>query len=174
MSSFIANENHEVFFFDEGRFGLMPSVGRCWGLRGKKIKSFVSAGYKNFYAYSSVSPFTGDSFTLFLPWVNTEMMNLYLKELSSAFQKKRVLIIMDQAGWHCSKNLVLPDNISIDLLPPYSPELNPVERLWQWIRRHVCKNRLYPSLSKLEDALASTFKHISAPFLSSLCGCSYL
>jgi len=163
-----------VFFFDEGRFGLMPSVGRCWGLRGRKTTSSVTTGYKNFYAYSSVSPLTGASFTLFLPWVYTEMMNLYLEKFSEAYASTEILLIMDQAGWHCSKDLVSPKNIHMEKLPPYSPELNPVERLWQWLRRHVCRNRLYTSLSELENELAHAFKGFSDSFLSRLCRCSYL
>jgi transposase len=163
-----------VFFFDEGRFGLMPSVGRCWALRGKRITSPVSTGYKNFYAYTSVSPYTGASFTLFLPWVNTDIMNLYLKRFSAAHASTEILLIMDQAGWHCSKDLKVPGNILIEKLPPYSPELNPVERLWQWLRRHVCKNRLYVILSELENELSVAFRNFSNPFLARLCGCSYL
>ena len=57
-----------------------------------------------------------------------------MDELSKSYNDKRILIIMDQAGWHKSKNLILPKNIQIEFLPPYSPELNPVEKLWQWLR----------------------------------------
>jgi transposase len=163
-----------LFFFDEGRFGTMPTVGRCWGLRGTQVYSPVNPGYKNFYIYSSVSPHTGDSFSLFLPWVNTEMMNIYLEHFSVGFPDKHIMLIMDRAGWHCSKNLIIPGNITIELLPPYSPELNPVERLWRWLRMHVCRNCIFDSLDDLTDKLEATYKQLSPQFLSSLCRCSYL
>jgi len=163
-----------VFFFDEGRFGTMPTVGRCWGLKGFRVHSVVKPGYKNFYIYSSISPHTGDSFSLILPWVDTEMMNLYLEQFSSAFSDTDIMLIMDQAGWHGSKDLVVPGNITIELLPAYSPELNPVERLWQWLRRHVCRNRFFDSLDELTDKLFDAFQVLSPTRLASLCRCSYL
>ena len=163
-----------LFFFDEGRFGTMSTVGRCWGLRGIRVYSPVKPGYKNFYIYSSVSPHTGDSFSLILPWVNTEIMNLYLEQFSSAFSDTHIMLIMDRAGWHCSNGLIVPGNITIEHLPAYSPELNPVERLWQWLRLHACRNRNFDSLDELTDKLCAAFQQLSPQLLSSLCRCSYL
>jgi len=94
---------------------------------------------------------TGDSFSLFLPWVNTEMMNLYLAEMSVAFPDKKILLIWDQAGWHKAKSLKVPENIILKSLPPYSPELNPVEKLWQWLmllRSVVQKSFHFPPFAK--------------------------
>ena len=72
-------------------------------------------------------------------------MNLYLKELSRTYQDQGLLLIMDRAGWHTAARLEISRNIRIEYLPPYSPELNPVERLWRWLRRHICRNRLSDS-----------------------------
>ena len=174
MKEFLYMPRRLVFFFDEGRFGLQPTVGRCWALRGERALSRVHPGYENFYLYSGVAPHTGKSFHLILPWVNTEMMSLYLEEFSRAYPLEKILLIMDQAGWHGSKGLIVPENIAIELLPAYSPELNPVERLWQWLRRHVCRNRFFLSLEELTDALCATIRRLSESFLSSLCSCSYL
>jgi hypothetical protein len=99
-----------VFFFDESRFGLHAALGRCWARKGVRVPLPVNPSYQNFYVYSGVSPLTGDSFSLFLPWVNTEMMNLYLAEMSAAFPDKDIMLIWDQAGWHKSKSLKVPDN----------------------------------------------------------------
>ena len=90
-----------------------------------------------------MSPHAEEAFSLFLPWVNTDMMNLYLEELSATYPDCELSIIWDQAGWHGSKGLKLPPNIRCEPLPPYSPQLNPTERLWQWLRRHVTRNRLF-------------------------------
>jgi hypothetical protein len=89
-----------VFFFDESRFGLHPSIGRCWARKGVRVSAPVNPSYQNFYVYSGGSPLTGDAFPLFLPWVNTEMMNLYLAEMSAAFPDKEIMLIWNQAGWH--------------------------------------------------------------------------
>jgi transposase len=163
-----------VFFFDEGRFGLKSETGKRWGKRGKILHSKVSQSYQNFYMYSSVSPFSGQSFSLFLPWVNTETMNRYLAEMSAAYPEHQLLIIWDGAGWHRSKELQLPANIQVHFLPPYSPELNPVERLWWWFRRHVFRNRLFTSNESLMDSLAQKLNTLSANASKTLCACSYL
>jgi len=174
VTEFITDHKSQVFFFDEGRFGLQPQIGRCWSLRGKKTSSIVKPGYKNFYVYSSVSPLNGNSFSLFLPLANTEVMSLYLQELSLAFNNQNLLIIMDQAGWHRAKDLVIPKNIQIEFLPPYSPELNPVERLWQWLRRHVCRNKLFHSEEELMNELQRALTKLHNEKAISLCRANYL
>lgn len=174
VKEFFYVPRRHVFFFDEGRFGLQSTVGRCWALRGERVLSPVNPGYQNFYLYSAVAPHTGKSFHWILPWVNTEIMSFYLRKFSMEYSQEKILLIMDQAGWHDSHNLICPDNISIKLLPPYSPELNPVEHLWQWLRRHVCRNRFFKSLDEMIDALCETIKTLTEPFLSSLCACNYL
>ena len=152
----------------------MPLLGRCWTRKETRPYSVVKPGYKNFYLYSSVSPHTGESFTLFLPWVDTEIMNIYLEELSLAYPDQELMVIMDQAGWHKAKGLRIPSNIKIEFLPPYSPELNPVEKLWQWLRRHICRNRWFESEKKLMDVLSEAFQRLPRQLLTSLCHCSYL
>jgi len=108
----------------------------------------VKLGFKNFYLYSSVNSNDGKHFTLLLPNVNTDCMNVYLKELSRKI-KEDVVLIMDGAGWHKSKNLIVPKNIQIVLLPPYCPELNPVEGLWRYIKNHAINNRVFKTLENL-------------------------
>lgn len=163
-----------VLFFDEGRFGGKPDTGTVWALRGRVIEAPVDPSYENFYVYSAVAPLTGDSFSLFLPWVNTEMMNLYLEHLGAAFPGRPLWLILDGAGWHKAKDLRVPPHIRLIHLPPYSPELNPVERLWRWLRRHVTRNRLFASLDGLQAALADALNALSPASLQTLCACSYI
>jgi len=174
VKDFLSEPDRLVFFFDEGRFGLKPSLGRYWARKGTRPHSAVKPGYTNFYLYSSVSPHTGESFTLLLPWVNTEVMNFYLKALSNEYPNKKLMLIMDGAGWHHSKELMSHENIKIEFLPAYSPELNPVEKLWQWLRRHVCRNRLFCSENELVESLCEGIQKLLKPQLASLCRCSYL
>jgi len=73
-----------VFFFDEGRFGLQPVAGKLWGRKGVRQVATVQTGYANFYMYSAVNPATGENISLFLPWVNTAMMNVFLQAMQEA------------------------------------------------------------------------------------------
>jgi transposase len=174
INDFLASPQRKVFFFDESRFGLKPTLGRCWARKGVRVSAAVNPSYKNFYVYSSVSPSTGEPFHLFLPNVNTEMMNIYIREMAAAYAESEIMLVMDQAGWHKSKKLEVPQNIHFHLLPPYSPELNPVEKLWQWLKRHICRNRLFSSEDELMDALAIELSELEPHRLKNLCHCSYL
>jgi hypothetical protein len=159
-----------VFFFDEARSGTKPALGRRWARRGERPIATVRPGYKNFYVYGAVCPGTGEDLTLTMPAVNTAAMNVFLAQLAG----RECILVMDRAGWHVSKELEVPPGIEIVLLPPYSPELNPVERLWQWVKRHAIRTRLHLPLESVMDAVEGCLRAFSAPFLMSICRCDYL
>ena len=163
-----------MFFFDEGRFGTNTPTGRIWAEKGKTPITYVKPGYENFYTYAGVSPLTGEDFILFLPEVNTEMMNLYLEKFSECYPEEKILLILDCAGWHRSKALKVPKNIELLYLPPYTPELNPVEKLWLWFRRHVCRNRIFETLEELMEELEKFICSLSPELLLRLCRVNYL
>ena len=102
------------------------------------------------------------------------MMNLYLKQMSNAYESDEIVIIMDQAGWHKSKELIVPDNIEIIHLPPYSPELNPIERLWKFLKVHYIHNRVFDSLKQMMEKMVYVFEHLNDEVVASLCSCRYL
>lgn len=102
------------------------------------------------------------------------MMNIYLKEMEKEYPGKRILLIMDQAAWHKSESLEVSPNIQIKFLPPYSPELNPVEKLWWWLRKEVTHNRIFKNLDEMLDELEKEFSKLTPELLSSLCTCSYI
>jgi transposase len=174
VHDFLKESNRIVFFFDEGRFGLQSTVMRVWAEKGKPLEIKVKQGYKNFYIYSSVSPHTGDSFSLFMPEVNTEMMNVYLKELQKSFPDKKLMLIMDQAAWHKSDMLLEFENIQLKFLSPYSPELNPIEKLWWWLRKERTHNKVFKTIDAMMDSLEIEFRNLTPDILSSLCRCKYL
>jgi transposase len=161
-----------LFFFDEGRFGLQSTVTRIWAKKGAPVHVKVQQAYKNIY--SCVSPHCGESFTLFLPETNTDMMNIYFEELLKEYPGRDILIIMDQAGWHKAKELKVPETITLMFLPPYSPELNPVEKLWKWLRKEVTHNSLFETLEALMDALENELYKIIPQKYTQRCNCSYL
>jgi transposase len=162
------------FFFDEGRFGLQSTLMRIWAKRGVPLSQKVQQGYKNFYLYSCVAPFSGESFTLFLPEVNTEMMNIFFDELTQKYPDREIVIALDQAGWHKAKDLKHSDTVTLIYLPPYSPELNPVEKLWQWLRKEVTHNTIFRKLEDMMDSLEHEIRHLTPDRLAQLCHCSYL
>ena len=101
-------------------------------------------------------------------------MNVFLEMLSKELgEHDHAVLIMDQAGWHKAKKLVLPENITILYLPPYSPELNPVERLWAYLRSHYLSNRAYDDYDHLLAASAEAWQHLTPELLRSVCACDY-
>ena len=105
--------------------------------------------------------------------VNKESMQVFLDAFASTLTgEQRVMLVMDQAGWH--KGLVVPKNLELIFLPPYSPELNPVERLWKYIKDAILKNRIYDTIGDLEIELSKFVSSISNETIKSVCNCSYV
>jgi transposase len=134
----------------------------------------MKLGFKNFYLYTAVKPISGESFSYLLPQVNTECFNAYLCELAQEMTGRKLVLIMDGAGWHKSDTLIIPDNIEIMYLPPYSPELNPVETLWEHIKRHTIKNKIYDTLNDLEEAVCTFISGLTQHEVASICKADYL
>jgi transposase len=164
----------KVFFFDESRFGTHSKLGYGWFPTGERTQVAVKLGFKNFYLYSAVETKTGENFTLEIPYINTNCMNVFLEEFAKQYAGDEIILVMDGAGWHKSKDLQVPDNIEIILLPPYSPELNPVERFWQYIKRYVIKNKIYKNLKELKNAVAKFLNSIDAETIKSICTTDYI
>jgi hypothetical protein len=164
----------EFFFFDESRFGTHSKIGHGWFKKGSRTTIPVKLGFKNFYLYTAVEPRSGKSFSCLLPQVNTECFNAYLNEMAKEMIGRKIVLIMDGAGWHKSCNLIVPENIEIIYLPPYSPELNPVETLWEHIKRHTIKNKIYDDLKDLEEAVCSFIMGLKQSVVASICKTDYL
>ena len=105
------------------------------------------------YAYAAVDVANGKMDSLILPHVNSNCMQIFLDEVAARHSKERIVMILDGAGWHQGKMLRLPSNLRLLFLPPYSPELNPVEHLWDEIREKYFHNLVFDSLDALEDRL---------------------
>jgi len=163
-----------VLFFDEARFGTHSKIGHGWYLKGSRTPVKVKLGYKNFYVYGAVNHFLGKSFSLLLPKVNSVCMNIFLQELVKNYEGKEIILVLDGAGWHKSKSLALPSNVTLVFLPPYSPELNPVERFWLYIKHHAIRNKIYTTLAALENEVCDFIKNISIKDIFSICNINYL
>jgi transposase len=128
------------------------------------------------YAYTTVCPATGETFSIISPQNDTEAMTVFLKLLSQHFNHYNIAIVVDSAGWHRSKALKIPKNISLIFLPPYSPELNPVEHIWDYIREQKrFNNHSFNSLADVESSLENALKEINQETekIKSLCNYSW-
>jgi len=163
-----------LFFFDESRFGTHSKLGHGWFPTGLRSTNPIKLGFENFYLYSAIEPKTGEHFTLEIPYVNSNCMNVFLAEMSKEYADDKIVLVMDGAGWHKSKNLQVPDNIEIIILPPYSPELNPVERFWQHIKCHTIRNKVYKTLKELKNTVAEFIKNIPIETVKSICTVEYI
>jgi transposase len=163
-----------LYFFDESRFGTHSKLGHGWFAKGSRTAVKVKLGFQNFYLYSAVNPLNGEDLTLMLPKVNTEWMNIFLAQLSLQIGRKHAIVVIDGAGWHRSKDLKIPDNICLHYLPPYSPELNPVERLWAYIKQRTIKNKVYQTIAALEDTIAHFITTLEPSTVTSICKLDYL
>ena len=162
------NPNKPILYFDESRFGTKTKTGLGWFKKGTRTSIKVKLGFKNFYLYSAVNSTNGKNFTLLMPNVDTACMNVFLEEISKE-KKEDFILIMDGAGWHKSKNLIIPKNIQIELLPPYCPELNPVERLWRFIKDNTIKNKVFETLKNLEDEVCEFVKDLTDEVVLRIC-----
>lgn len=163
-------------FEDEARFGRISDPRRCWappGVRPEVSTQFVRE-YE--YAFATVSPQDGLLDTLVLPTVNTEAMNIFLAEVSRRHAEEFIVMVLDGAGWHKARRLLVPANMRLLFLPPWSPQLNPVEHVWDEVREKWFTNRVFASLNAVEEQLITALKTLEedSPRVASLTGFDWI
>jgi hypothetical protein len=115
----------------------------------------VKRSYKWTYLYAAVEPMTGESFCMYLPGMDDGCLEIFLEELSKSYPEHHLLVVLDGAPSHRSERIVHPENISLLMLPPYSPELDPAERWFREFRRKF-SNRMFETVAVLQEALTQT------------------
>ena len=157
-----------LMFQDEAGFGRINKLKSCWCK--KKCRPRVPCRHirEYRYAYGAVEPKTGDSFFLIMPYCNTNCMNVFLQELSNAYPDEIILLICDGARWHTSKGLQIPANIRIAHIPPYTPEMNPIEQIWKELRKRGFKNEVFQTLKKVVDRLCEVIRNLPASVIQSI------
>lgn len=141
----------EVWAFDEHRIGLKPVQRRVWAKRGSQPVALVHHRYEWLYLYGFVRPHTGATSWWLLPTVRTTVFSQVLAAFArevGAGPHKHILLVLDNAGWHTSADLQVPAGVTLVFLPPYSPELQPAERLWPLTNAPLL-NRAFASLDDL-------------------------
>jgi transposase len=148
-----------IGFQDEARIGQQGSMTKLWARKGTRPRAVRQKQFISTNIFGIVCPEIDTSFALILPEKNTEMMQLFLDEYSTEIPEgKHVVLIGDQAGWHKTPNLKKPKNISLIFLPPYSPELNPIEQLWRQLKHSWLANRCFKDYKDIVNATVHAWK----------------
>jgi hypothetical protein len=142
-----------LMFQDEARFGRMVRIRRCWATRPRR--PVVCNGYERqfVYVYGAVSPMEGEFDWMICREMNTDRMTAFLAQVSAAHASEFTLMVVDGASSHVSKGLLVPENIRLLRLPPYAPELNPQEHVWDELREKEFPNRVYSDLAGVTHQL---------------------
>jgi transposase len=151
-----------TMFQDEGRFGRINDPRRCWAPKGVRpiIRTQVVREY--IYGFAAVSPADGKMTTLVLPWADAETMSLFLAEVAKEFPSEFILMFMDGASWHKAKGLRVPERMALEFVPPYSPECNPAEHIWEDLRENHFGNDAMESIDEVDARLSDGFRLLHA------------
>jgi len=162
----------KVFAQDETRLGLQPLLRRRITACGVQPVATVWPRFDNFYLFGAVEPTTGDSFFLELPLLNSAMFQLWLDDFAQTFAASFNLLVLDNGAFHTAKALRWPPNVATVPFPPYSPALNPMERLWRDLKDQLATS-VAKTLDALSDTVCSVMQRYSQAALQSLTGFAY-
>ena len=158
----VAPKDLETWFGDEARIGQKNKRTRRWARRGSRPAAPQDQRTASAYIFGAICPARGATAGLVLPRCNTEAMNLQLAEIATQVAPGRhCALLLDQAGWHLSKHLIVPPNITIVPLPAKCPELNPVENVWQFMRDNWLSNRLFASYDAILDHCCDAWNRLA-------------
>lgn len=149
-------------FQDEARFGRMVRIRRCWAPAPER--PMVDNGYERqfTYVYGAVSPLEGQLDWMICEKMNTEMMGRFLAQVNAAHPKDFMVMVVDGASSHVAKDLQVPENIRLYRLPPYSPQLNPQEHMWDELREKEFPNRVFSDMAGVVEQLEGGLPRLAA------------
>jgi hypothetical protein len=162
----------KVFAQDETRLGLQPLLRRRITACGVQPVATVSPQFDNFYLFGAVEPATGDSFFLELPLLNSTMFQLWLEDFAQTFAASFNILVLDNGAFHTAKSLRWPPNVATVPFPPYSPELNPMERFWRDLKDQLA-DTVSTNLDELSDTVCRLIQRYAQAALKSLTGFAY-
>jgi putative transposase len=167
----------QLWHQDEARFGQQGTITRIWARRGSRPRRVRQNGRASLYVLTAVCAATGAATGLIMPELNTAVVNLFLEQFSRQLAPGvHAVLLWDNAGYHISKGLVVPANVSLIGLLPYSPELNPVENLWHYLRAHYWSHGVYPDYDALLAVATETWRKVclDPEKIRSICAAPYL
>lgn len=125
--------------------------------------------YQWLWLWGCFSPITGDSFYWETPLVSNDIFESYLKDFSNQNPNELKIVVIDNAGFHACKNITIPKNIKLIRIPPYSPELNPAEKVWQWMKANVAM-KLFKDIKTLQDKITEMVNQLTPELIKSITG----
>jgi transposase len=166
-----------VYFQDESRFGQQGTNTNVWAKKGSRPTAVRQTEYEYLWVLGVVCPETGHAEGLLSPQLNTKIINKFLELFSQTIpDREHAVMVWDGAGFHRAKALQIPENITVVELPPYSPELNPIENLWHYLKSHFWSNHAYDNYDELEAAAMHAWKHaaLDHDLMKSVCAAPYI
>jgi transposase len=166
-----------VYFQDESRFGQQGTLTNLWARKGSRPTAVRQTEYKYLWVLGVVCPETGHAEGLLSPQLNTAVINIFLKQFSATIPPdEHAVMVWDGAGFHTSRSLQVPVNITLVPLPAYSPELNPIENLWHYLKSHFWSNRAYADYDALEQAAIEAWRKavLDQTLVKSICAAHYI
>ena len=149
---------------------------RVWALRGSRPRVVRQTKYEWLYVIGAVCPGTGQTVGLLSPSINTNIINVFFEQFSKETNPNvHIVMVWDRAGFHTSKDLKVPENVTVIPLPAYSPELNPVENMWHYLRSHYWANRSYANYDDLRYAAIDAWQSaaLDPEIIKSVCRAPY-
>ena len=152
-----------VFFQDEARIGQKGRVCHRWYTKGQRPPGTADQRFTFAYLFAASEVETDNAFALILPEVHTDAMQVFLDRFAATIpDTDHVALFLDRAGWHGANALKIPDCITLVALPAYSPELNPVERIWEYLKERYLSHRLLDDYDAIVDAAEVAWKKLTA------------
>ncbi|MCG9129141.1 IS630 family transposase, partial [Candidatus Poribacteria bacterium] len=161
------------FCQDETRIGLLPVSNRRITLSGIKPVTKVNYTFESFYLYGAVEPITGQSFFIEMPWLNGSCFRVFLDEFAKVYPSSLNILVLDNGRFHHGKSLQIPDNVALVFLPPYSPELNPIERLWQDTKAKLFEN-IFTAITEMQNKLTEILCKYTETTIASITNAEYI
>lgn len=150
-----------MFWEDEARFGQQGTITRVWAPTGSRPRAVRQTQYDYLWVIGAVCPETGQAEGLLSPRLNADVINIFLEQFSRTLSAdEHAVMVWDGAGFHRAKHLKVPQNVTLVELPPYSPELNPIENLWHFLKSHHWSNRTYDDFEHLTEAADQAWKKV--------------
>lgn len=162
-----------MYFEDESRFGLFTRNGKSLTAKGIKPICPFHQVFQTLYLFGAFSPINGDKFVLELPNCDSSNFQIFLNEFANQNPNEFKVIVLDNGAFHKSKSLIIPENIGLIFLPPYSPELNPAENIWAFFKRKYT-NKFHKSLDEVSSFISDTIKLLTSETIKSTCGFKYV
>jgi len=166
-----------VYFQDESRFGQQGTLTNVWARKGSRPTAVRQTEYQYLWVIGAVCPETGHAEGLLSPQLNAKIVNEFLAQFARTLPAdEQAVMIWDGAGFHVAKELRVPENVTLVKLPPYSPELNPIENLWHYLKSHFWSNRAYDDYDALEQAAVDAWEQavLDPELMKTVCAAHYL